>query len=250
MADRFSGKVVIVTGASRGIGQSVAEAFAAEGARVALVSRKAEVLAALAEEIRAKGGEAFPVACHLGEPGGFADAVAAVKEHFGRVDILVNNAATNPVFGPSMFTEESAFDKIFAVNVKGPFFFAKALLPLFQEQGGGVIVNVASTAGITPMMGLGVYSLSKAALIALGKMLSSEWAPFNVRVNNVAPGLIKTKFSQALWGSEEILDKVIEYQKIKRLGEPDDVVGAVLFLASDASRFMTGQTLVVDGGVL
>ena len=250
MAGRFDGKVVVVTGASRGIGREVALRFAAGGAKVVLVSRKLDALDAVAGEIRAAGGEATSVACHVGEVAKIPEAVAAIKAAYGRIDVLVNNAATNPIFGPSLFAEESAFDKIFAVNVKGPFFLCKEVLPIFQEQGGGVIVNIASTAGLVPMPGLGVYSVSKSALIGLGKMLASEWAPFNVRVNTVCPGLIKTKFSQALWGSDEILNQVIAMQKVQRLGQPEDVAGAVLFLASNESAFMTGQTMVVDGGVL
>jgi dehydrogenase/reductase SDR family member 4 len=250
MGQRFLDKVVVITGASRGIGQQIAVGFAAEGAKVVLVSRKIAALEEVTKQIADAGGHAFPLACHIGDMAQIAAAVAAVKEKYGRIDVLVNNAATNPVFGPVMFTEEDAFQKIFDVNVKGPFFLSKGVMAAFQEQGGGVIVNVASTAGLSPMPGLGIYSASKSALIGLGKVMAYEWGPFGIRVNTVCPGLIKTKFSKALWDSEEILAKVIDTQKIKRLGEPRDVVGTVLFLASDDSAFMTGQVVVVDGGAL
>ncbi len=247
---RFQDKVVMVTGASRGIGEAIARGFAAEGAKVALLSRKQEALDAVAAKIAEAGGEAFPLAYHLGKPEGAEQAVAAVKEKYGRVDVLVNNAATNPIFGPSMFAEEKAFDKIFGVNVKGPFFLSKQVLTLFQEQGGGAIVNVASVAAFKPAPMIGIYSVSKTALVGLGRMMAAEWAPFNVRVNTVCPGLIKTQFSQAIWGAEDALNYALEGQKIKKLAEPKDVVGAVLFLASDEAAFVTGQEIMVDGGSL
>ncbi|MCZ7582305.1 MAG: glucose 1-dehydrogenase [Deltaproteobacteria bacterium] len=213
MNRRLENKVALVTGASRGIGQAIAERLAGDGAKVVLVSRKQEGLEAVAEGIVKAGGEAYPLATHLGESERFGELVAAVKEKYGRLDVLVNNAATNPVFGPAFMVDEGAFDKIFQVNVRGPFFLSKAFLPLFQEQGGGVVVNIASTAAISPMPGLGVYSMSKAAVENMGKMLATEWAPFNVRVNTVCPGLVKTRFSKALWDSEEILNIAMERQR-------------------------------------
>ncbi|MBZ0274285.1 SDR family oxidoreductase [bacterium] len=250
MADRLKNKVAIVTGASRGIGQAVAERFAKEGAAVALLSRKIEALEPVAGAIRAAGGKALAVACHVGREEDIVAAVDAVKNEFGRVDILVNNAATNPVFGPVMFSDAAAFDKIFEINVRGPFLLSKALLPTFQEHGAGAIVNIASTAGIEPMPGLGLYSASKSALIGLTRVFADEWAPFGVRCNVVCPGIIKTRFSKALWESEEIMEIALSRQKFKRLGEVDDVTGAVLFFASDDSAFITGETLVVDGGAV
>ncbi len=250
MTKRFQDKVVMVTGASRGIGEAIARGFAAEGAKVALLSRKQEALDAVAAKIAEDGGEAFPFAFHLGKAEMAGQAIEAVKGKFGRIDVLVNNAGTNPIFGPSMFAEEAAFDKIFAVNVKGPFFLSKQVLTVFQEQGGGVIVNIASVAAIKPMPLIGIYSVSKTALVGLGRMMAAEWAPFNVRVNTVCPGLIKTKFSQAIWGSEDALKFALESQKIKKLGEPEDITGAVMFLASDDAAFVTGQEILVDGGSL
>ena len=250
MGNSYEGKVALVTGASRGIGEAIAKGFAAEGANVILASRKIEGLQPVVDAITADGGQARAVATHIGQAESIDALVEDIKSNEGRLDVLVNNAATNPVFGPSMFTDEAAFDKIMGVNVKGPFLLSKGLLPLFQEQESGAIVNIASIAGVIPMPGLGIYSVSKSALIGLTKVLASEWAPFGVRVNAVLPGLIKTRFSQALWDSEEILKQTLELQKIKRLGEPEDVVGAVLFLASEEAKFITGQALPVDGGTL
>jgi len=250
MSKRFEEKVVLVTGASRGIGKEIAVRFAAEGAKVICVSRKPAALEEVAGEIAETGGDAFPMSCHVGRIDEFPKLAEDVKKKFGRLDVLVNNAGTNPVFGPSMFVEEAAFDKIFEVNLKGPFFLSKAFLPMFQEQGEGAVINVVSTAAFSPMQGLGIYSVSKSALTALGKLLAKEWAPFGVRVNNLAPGLVKTRFSRALWDSEEILGQAIDRQAIKRLAEPEDIAGAALFLASKDAAFMTGQTIIVDGGSL
>ena len=250
MTKRFEGKVVMVTGASRGIGEAIACGFAEEGAKVALLSRKQEALDGVAAKIEEKGGEAFAFAYHLGKPETAQQAVEAIKEKFGRIDVLVNNAATNPIFGPSMFAEEKAFDKIFAVNVKGPFFLSKQVLAVFQELGGGAIVNVASVAAFKPAPMIGIYSVSKTALVGLSRMMAAEWAPFNVRVNTVCPGLIKTQFSRAIWDSDDALKYALEGQKIKKLAEPKDVVGAILYLASDEAAFVTGQEIMVDGGSL
>jgi NAD(P)-dependent dehydrogenase (short-subunit alcohol dehydrogenase family) len=171
-----------------------------------------------------------------------------VKERFGRLDILINNAATNPVFGPVMHADPAAWDKIMDVNLKGPFFLAKAAMEIMREQGGGKIVNVASVGGIKSMPGLGVYCISKAGVIMMTKVCAAEWGAFGINVNAVAPTVFKTKLSQALWSSEEILGKVLDTQPIRRLAESRDIVGAILFLASDASSFITGQTIVLDGG--
>lgn len=244
----LSGKKALVTGGGRGIGQAISLALAEAGADVAISSRKQEALDATAEKIRAYGVEALAVAGHVGKPEDVKRVVAEVKEAFGGIDILVNNAATNPALGPAIFVDEKIFDKIFEVNVKGPFMMTKAVQPIMAERGGGTIINLASTAGISPAPMLGVYSVSKSAVIGMSKMFASELGCFGIRVNVVAPGLIKTDFSKAIWSSESVLKDQLAKQPIPRLGEPIDPAAAVLFLASDASSFMTGSVIVCDGG--
>ena len=246
----LSGKVALVTGASRGIGKAIAVGLAKQGADVVLASRKADALEAVAEEVRATGRKALVVPTHMGKVEAVQALADAAVAEFGKVDILVNNAATNPVFGPTMFVGEDAFDKIVGVNLKGPFFLTQAIAAKMKETGGGKIVFISSTGGIRNAPGLGVYNMSKAAVIMMTKVLAFELGGEKINVNCIAPGLVKTKFSQALWSTEEILDKVLEMQPIKRIGDPEDIVGAVIFLASSASDFMTGETIVVDGGGL
>ncbi len=245
----LSGKVAIITGASRGIGESIAAAFAQAGALVVLTSRKPENVEPAAQRIRDAGGRALAIAAHAGSE---ADAVMVVERtlaEYGRLDILVNNAAANPHFGPILTAEGSHWDKIFEVNVKGYFFMAKAAVPAMQQAGGGKIINMASIAGINPGPMMGIYSTSKAAVIMLTKALAAELAGDNIQVNAIAPGFIKTKFSAALW-TNPTLNQVIERATPQgRIAEPDEVTGAALYLASDASSFTTGSVLVVDGGI-
>jgi dehydrogenase/reductase SDR family member 4 len=249
MAERMlEGKRALITGASRGLGEEIAKSFVEQGASVVITGRKPEALEAVAQKLGEGGGTVVPIAAHAGkvdELQGLADKAA---EALGGIDILVNNAATNPVFGPVMFCEPWAWDKIFEVNVKGAFFLAKACLQHMQTAGGGAIVNVASVGGIHYPQGMGIYGISKAAMIHMTKVLAAEWGTFDIRVNAIAPGLFKTKFSSALWTTDDILEKVIDQQVIKKLAEPEDIVGAALYLVSPMSKFVTGQTLVVDGG--
>jgi len=245
----FSGKVVLITGASRGIGESVAKAFCELGAEVVLTSRKQEALDNVCSQVKTQGGKACAIACHVGKDEDRKKLVNEVISKFGKIDVLVNNAATNPVFGPALNTDESAWDKIFEVNLKGPFFLSKLVAEKMAEKGGGGIVNVASVAGIKPMMGLGVYSISKAGLLMLTRVLSAELGDKGIRVNAVAPGVIKTKFSEALWKNDFIRQVVEKSSPLGRVGETDDVVGAVVFLASESAKYITGQVIVVDGGV-
>jgi NAD(P)-dependent dehydrogenase (short-subunit alcohol dehydrogenase family) len=184
----------------------------------------------------------------VGDPAAIRRLVDATVERYGGLDIVVNNAATNPAFGPVIAVDEGLFDKIYEINVKGPFMVAKAAQPIMAARGGGVIVNIASMAGLSPEPMLGFYSVSKAALIMLTKVLAAEWGAANIRVNAVLPGLIKTKFSRALWENDAILKRTLDQQAIPTLGEPEDVAGIVAFLASDAARFMTGGLYTVDGG--
>jgi NAD(P)-dependent dehydrogenase (short-subunit alcohol dehydrogenase family) len=207
-----------------------------------------EGLEAVADLIRGSGGEALPVACHTGRAADVQALADKAREVFGGVDVLVNNAATSPHFGPLLDAEESQWDKTFEVNVKGYVHLIRACVPLMRERGGGAIVNVASVAGMIPHTGLGVYGVTKAAVLMLTRTLALELAPENIRVNALAPGLIQTRFSEALWATPEARDRALRSIPQGRMGQPDDLVGAVLYLASDSARFTTGSVMVIDGG--
>ena len=244
-------KIAIVTGGSRGIGKAIAQSLSEAGAKVVIVSRKMEPLEAAAKEItEATGNEVTPIECHVGKVEALNALTKTVLEKFETIDILVNNAATNPIFGPALMIEEWAFDKIMEVNVKGAFFLSKAVGQHMLKKKNGCIVNVASTAGVSPAFGLGVYSVSKAGLINMTKMLAREWGAAGVRVNAVAPGLVKTGFSKDLWNNKAIFDLWVKDNPSGRIGAPEEVADAVLFLCSDAAGYITGQTIVVDGGGL
>lgn len=244
----LSGKVAIVTGASRGIGEAIATAFAQAGAAVAITSRKAENIEAAAERIRAVGGRVLPIAAHAGQQADTERAIERVVAEFGRIDIAVANAATNPHFGPILTAEESHWDKILQVNVKGYFFLARAVAPIMKQRGGGKIINITSIAGINPGPMMGIYSVSKAAVIMLTKVLAVELAADNIQVNAIAPGFIKTRFSAALWQDPVRRQAIEQATPAGRLAEPQEVAGAALYLASNAANFTTGSVLVVDGG--
>lgn len=244
----LSGRVALVTGASRGIGRAIAHAYAAAGAKVALASRKQESLDRVAREIADAGGEPLPIACHTARSDEVADLVAAVEEAWGGVDVLVNNAATNPHFGPVLTADEAHWDKTFEVNVKGYFQLAKACAPSMRERGGGSIVNVASVAGQVPYRGLGVYSVTKAAVLMLTRVLARELAGDDIRVNAIAPGLIETRFSEALWADPDVRDRVTASIPLGRIGRPEELTGIALYLASDAASYTTGAVFFVDGG--
>jgi NAD(P)-dependent dehydrogenase (short-subunit alcohol dehydrogenase family) len=246
----LSGKVALVTGASRGIGQAIAEAYAAAGARVVLASRKQEAVDEAAERIWHSGGAALAVATHTGDAAAVDDLIAQVVEHYGGVDILVNNAATNPHFGPFLSAEESHWEKILDVNVKGYFRLAKACAPLMKARGGGKIINVASVAGLEPQPMMGVYCVSKAAVLMMTQVLAAELAADNIQVNAIAPGFVKTKFSQVLWSTPHVHDQLVQYVPQKRMAEPEEITGIALYLASAASSFTTGAIFVIDGGQL
>jgi len=245
----LAGKVAIVTGASRGIGAAIAQAFAQAGASVVLASRKQEGVAAIAETITQAGGKALPVAAHMGVPEAITRLVQATVDTYGGVDIVVNNAATNPYFGALLDSAESVWTKTLDVNLLGYFRLARAAVPSMEARGGGKIINLASVAGLTPQPGMGVYGVTKAAVIMLTKTLAVELAPRNIQVNAIAPGFIKTHFSEAIWGDEAIYGMVIARTPAGRMAAPGELMGTALYLASAASDFMTGQILVVDGGL-
>lgn len=244
----LTGKVALITGASRGIGQAIAEAYAAAGASVVLASRKQSGVDEVAALINNQGGKALAVAAHTGEQTAVNALIQQATDAFGGIDILVNNAATNPHFGPIMTAEESHWDKILDVNVKGYFRIAKACAPIMQQRGGGKIINVASIAGKKPQPGMGIYCVSKAAVLMLTEVLAVELANANIQVNAIAPGFIKTRFSQAIWGNEQINNMVMKTIPQRRMAEPEELTGIALYLASPASSFTTGSTFLIDGG--
>jgi len=244
----LSGRVALVTGASRGIGSAIAETLAEHGANVVLSSRKQADLDAEAERINARYAEkATPIAAHAGRQEDMERLVQDVMSRFSRIDILVNNAGTNPYFGPVLGAELSAWDKTFEVNLRGYFILTKLVYEASMEAHGGAIVNISSIGGLRPGIGLGVYNITKAGVIMLTRQLAREIGG-KVRVNAVAPGLVKTRFAEALWGNQEILDRVLAQNPMGRIGVPDEIAAAVLFLASDAASYVNGEVLVVDGG--
>jgi dehydrogenase/reductase SDR family protein 4 len=247
---KFQGKVVLITGASRGIGRATALACAELGADVVLSSRKLPDLEALTTEITSLGRRAIAVACHAARTEELEKLVKRSEEEFGHVDILVNNAATNPYLGPTVNAEEKVWDITMGLNMKGYFLLCKMVAQLMIKQGGGSIVNVSSIDGIRRGEGLGIYSISKAGVIMLTEVLAAELSQYNIRVNGVAPGLVRTRLSQALWQDEERHKKAIARIPLRRLGQPEDIASAIVFLASDAAQYITGHTLVVDGGLL
>ena len=243
----LEGKTALITGGSRGIGRATALGFARAGADIAIASRKLPELEKVATEIRESGRRALPVAANVGRMEDINDLVTRVKEEFGRIDILVNNAGANPTMDSVLEVSERTWDVIMNVNLKGLFFLSQAVAKVMKEQGGGCIINVTTAAGIRPHV-VPVYSISKAAIIMATKVMALEWAKYGIRVNAVAPGLVRTRFSQALWGDQQILDQLLSRVAMQRFAEPEEIVGTMLYLASDASKFMTGATVSVDGG--
>lgn len=251
MREQFdlSGKVAIVTGASRGIGRAIAETLASAGAQLALASRKQAALEQVAEHIRAAGGVAHAIAAHNGDKTALEALVSQTIERCGRLDILVNNAATNPHFGQLLEADDSYWRKTIDVNLMGNVWLTRAAVPHMRAAGGGKIINIASIVGINPGRFQGIYSITKAGLISLSKTLALELAADNIQVNALAPGLIKTQFARALWENDELLGGVIAATPAGRIGQPADIAGMALFLASPASDYVTGGVFVVDGGL-
>lgn len=246
----LTGKVALVTGASKGIGESIAHYLAQHGAQVVVNSRKQEAVDAVANAIITEGGQAIGVAGQVGNADDCKNLFDFTMETYGRVDILINNAATNPVFGPVENTDDKAFNKIMDVNVKAPFDLAKLCLPIMQQNGGGSIINISSIGGVSPETMLGIYSVSKAALISLTKVMAMEWGKYNIRANVICPGLIQTKFSQALWSNEAVMKHMMAQLPLNRVGQPEEIASLALYLASDASSYCTGGVFIADGGYL
>lgn len=246
----LTGKVAIVTGASRGIGQAIAETLAKAGAKVVLSSRKQESLDQVAAGIVAAGGEATGIAAHSGNKDALHTLVQRAVETYGRLDILVNNAATNPHFGTLLDAEDSMWQKTFEVNVFGNIWLTQAAVQEMKKVGGGKIINIASVAGLNPGNFQGIYSATKAAIISLTKTLAMELGPDNIQVNAVAPGLVQTKFAQVLWENETLRQQIESKTPLGRIGQPEEIAGLVLYLASPAANFMTGSVITIDGGLM
>jgi len=252
MADMFdlTGRVALVTGASRGIGEAIAKAYAQHGARVVVSSRKQEACEKVAQEIVAAGGESVALACHIGDMDALAKLFDTVEQRFGRLDVLVNNAATNPYYGHILDTDLGAYQKTVDVNVRG-YFFASILGGRLMRKGGrGSIINVASVNAVRPGPLQGIYSITKGAVLNMTKAFARECGPEGIRCNAILPGLIRTKFAGALLADEQQLRHYVGDNPLRRVGEPQDLAGAAVFLASDASSYVTGELLVVDGGFL
>jgi len=243
-------KVAIVTGSSRGIGRAIAELFAEAGAKVVVSSRTAEACEPVAEAIRAAGGEALVVPCHIGKKEQLQNLVDKTIEAYGRIDVLIGNAAINPVYGSMSELTDEAFDKIMGTNVRSTWQLCEMVLPGMAENGGGAVVLLSSIAGIRGNAVIGAYGMSKAAEAALARNLAVEWGPKNIRVNALAPGLVKTDFAKALWEDPERLARAENQTPLRRIGDPKDIAGTALFLATDASAYVTGQTIIADGGEL
>ena len=245
---QLDNKVAIVTGASKGIGEAMARGLAEFGAKVVISSRKRESVDAVAKSFQNDGLEAIAIAANMGNVEEAQNLIDQTVDAYGGIDIIINNAAANPVFGPIQNTEERAFDKILDVNLKGPFELCKKAYPILKQRGGGSIINISSIGGLTPEHGIGIYSVSKAGLINLTKAMAQDWGSDNIRVNAICPGLIKTKFSEALWGNEPILDRFLQQIPLNRVGTSEDIAGLAVYLASDAAAYCTGGVYLIDGG--
>lgn len=244
----LTGKVAIITGSSKGIGEAIALAFAEAGAKVVISSRKQDAVDAVAAKFKEAGHDAVGIACHVGDQEQCEQLVAKTTEIYGGVDILVNNAAINPVFAPLQMTDPNIFDKIMNVNVKACYYLANLCQPLMKSRGGGSIINIASVEGLKPSPGLGLYSVSKAAVIMLSQAQAKEWGSDGIRSNAICPGLIQTKLSSALWQNEAILKQVENHLPAGRMAQPVEMAGLALFLASEAGSYCTGGVYTADGG--
>jgi NAD(P)-dependent dehydrogenase (short-subunit alcohol dehydrogenase family) len=252
----LKGKIAVITGGGRGIGQAIAFAFAKAGAKVVITSRKAQDLEATAAEIKAFGGEAFPLPAHLGKTDEIKKMVSTVMDKFGRIDILVNNAGASPAMGSVLECDERLWDKLMDINLKGAYFISQAVANIMVKQGGGKIINIASVDGFNPEPGLSIYSISKAGMRMITRAFASELISYNIQVNTIAPGPISTKMMDSHWGhlppeeAQKVKESVEKMLPSGRIGNPDEIAGAALYLASAASNYTTGAEIIIDGGLL
>ncbi len=245
----LNGKTAVITGSSRGIGRAIAEAMAGCGARVVISSRKQEACEETAAAIRASGGEAAAIACHVGDKAQLQTLVGQTRARFGAIDILVNNVGVNPVLGPLAQLADDAFDRVIASNVRSALWLSTLVLPEMAARKDGAIILLSSIAAFRGSAGIGAYGIAKAAVNQLARSLACEWGAYNIRVNAIAPGLIKTDFARALWEDDDLARRRIMETPLGRLGTARDIAGAAILLASPAGSFITGQTIVIDGGV-
>src|SRR5262245_44453343 len=242
-------KVAIVTGSTKGIGRAIAEALARAGASVVISSRKADKCEEVAAAIKAEGLEATAIPCHIGKREDVENLVSDTKERFGKIDILVCNAAVNPYYGPMSGLSDEAFTKVIDSNVRSTIWLCNLAIPDMAERRDGSVIIVSSIVGLKGSLNLGIYAISKAADFQLARNLAVEWGPKNIRVNCIAPGLVRTDFARTLWENQELLARAEATTPLRRIGEPEDIAGAAVFLASRAGAWMTGQVVVIDGGV-
>lgn len=245
----LSGKVAVVTGSTKGIGKAIAEALAAHGAKVVISSRKTETCEQVAGEINAAGGEAIAIPCHIAHKEQIQNLVEHTRAHWGKIDIMVGNAAVNPYYGSSLDIPDSAFEKVMACNIQSNSWLCQMVIPEMQQRKDGAIIIVSSIGGLKGSPVIGAYCISKAADMQIARNLAVEFGPDNIRVNCIAPGLVKTDFARALWENPESSEQRVAATPLRRLGEPEDIAGAAVYLASPAGSWITGQTIVVDGGV-
>lgn len=246
----LTGRVAVITGASKGIGKAIARGLAEQGASVVISSRKQDAVDEVAAEFTADGLEAVGIACHVGDEAQLKNLVDKTTEKYGGIDILINNAATNPVFGPIEQMTGEVFDKVMNVNVRACMLLANLCKPVMAKRGHGSIINIASVEGMKPSPMMSIYSVSKAALIMLTQSQAREWGSDGIRSNAICPGLIQTKFSAALWQNEQILDHFVSQTPAGRMAQPEEMVGLALYLASDAGSFSTGSVFTADGGYM
>jgi len=244
----LEGKVALITGSTKGIGKAIAHRMAEQGSKVVISSRNQDACDEVATELRGQGLEALGVACNINYQEQLENLAKTASAEFGKVDILVCNAALNPFFGPSQEIPDEAFDKVMHANIGSVHRLCKLVIPGMAEAGGGAVIIVSSIGGLKGTDALGAYAISKAADMQIARNLAVEWGPKNVRVNCIAPGLVRTDFARALWENPEIYEATVSKYPLRRIGEPDEIAGAAVMLASDAGSFTTGQTIVIDGG--
>ena len=244
----LAGKVAVVTGSSKGIGRAIAERLAEHGARVVVSSRKEDACETVAQGIRARGGEALVVPCHIARKEDLQALVDRTVAHWGGIDVLVCNAAVNPYLGPAAGASDEVYERIMGANVRSNFWLCNMALPQMAARGGGSVIIISSIGGLRGSAQLGLYAISKAADMQLARNICVEWGPKNIRANAIAPGLVRTDFARALWEDPVLYRKRTRDTPLQRIGEPDEIAGAAVFLASPAGSFVTGQTIVIDGG--